>query len=153
MSPLQISWIVVRQPHLALGIFPEQRLQRQIDRDRGRGLHQWRAALGATEDQQLRRPHLEPDLGRLAAVVHTREDSHAALLEQRLQPRHRLLYRMLARQMNQTITGIVHGFLPRKHLLDRCLFRTDFATLKNRLPESLKPASVTVTGPARKALD
>ena len=73
-------WVVIGQPHLAVSVFPEQRLQRKIDRHRGSSQHQRSSALRTAKDKQLCRPHRESNLRGLAAVVYAREDGNAAFL-------------------------------------------------------------------------
>ena len=100
MSLLKIRGVIVRQPNLAVCVLPDQRLQRQIDRSRRRGLHQRRPAFGTAEDQQLRWPHRKADLRRLAAVVDQGEDHDALLLQEKLESLRRLVYGVLALQMD-----------------------------------------------------
>src|SRR6266852_1375380 len=49
MSLLKILGTVIRQPDLALGIFPDQNLERKVDSAAGRRQHQWRAELSGCQ--------------------------------------------------------------------------------------------------------
>ena len=56
---------------------PDQRLQRQIDADGLRCLHQWRAAFGVAEDQKIGRPQRQADLARAWQQILGRVTSYA----------------------------------------------------------------------------
>lgn len=71
---LQITCVIDADPDFAVGILPGQRLKREINRCERRCQHNRRAALGVSEDQQLRGRHGEADFGSFATVIDAGED-------------------------------------------------------------------------------
>ncbi len=59
---LKVLGGIVCQPNLPLIVFPNQRLERHIDRERGRLLHVGRPKFRIPEHDDGPRPHLEPML-------------------------------------------------------------------------------------------
>jgi hypothetical protein len=51
VSSFQIIGAVIAQPYLALGVFPGQRLERQVNRHARRGNHQRSTSLGAAKEE------------------------------------------------------------------------------------------------------
>jgi len=85
MSFRQVIRAVVRDPNLSLGVFPNQDLQRQVDRDaRGRQHHR-RPRLRAAENQQLCGWHLHSYLFRLSAVINESKQNDPCGLQDALQ--------------------------------------------------------------------
>jgi len=71
--------VVAHQDLAAIARAPDEDLQRQIQREQGRGDHERRAGLGTAENEELRLLHLEADPLRRAAVVDQREHVEALL--------------------------------------------------------------------------
>ena len=84
MTLLEIFRVIERDPHFAAGIFPDQRLQRQINGNRRRSNHHRRARLRASEEDELRWVHFQPDLLGFAAVIHAAKYRQSLLQQQRL---------------------------------------------------------------------
>src|ERR1700733_5143170 len=99
---LQIFGTVVGNPHLPACVLRYQRLQGQIDRERGRGYHQWSSGLGTAEDDQLGCGHLHPNLFRFPAVIHQGEHLQSLLGQNGLKALHSLLHRIRTRDLHQT---------------------------------------------------
>src|SRR6266487_7204011 len=55
---LKIRRAIVGDPDLAVTVLPNQDLERQIDRDRGRGNHEGSSGFRIAEYQKLCRPHM-----------------------------------------------------------------------------------------------
>src|ERR1035437_643065 len=103
---LQVQRIVVGEPNLSLRVLPEQRFQGQIDRNTGSSLHQGSSALRTAEDEQLGRPHGQPDLRSLAAVIDAREDGDATLPEQRFEALHGFFNAVMTRQVDEPVVFV-----------------------------------------------
>jgi alpha/beta hydrolase family protein len=86
VASLQVDGRVVGKPHSAVRVFPDEDLQRQIDRDAGRSDHQRSAGFGVAKDQELGRVHAHPDLRSFATVVHQRKDRRSRCSNQLIQP-------------------------------------------------------------------
>jgi hypothetical protein len=66
---LEIFRAIVRDPHFAAGIFPNQGFEREIDGDGGRSDHDRSARFGTAKKNQLRGLHLQADLFCFPAVI------------------------------------------------------------------------------------
>src|SRR5665213_688617 len=69
--------IVITQMDRALGVLPDQRLERQVDARRLRRLHQGRSGYRIAEYHQRRRPQREPGTGSAGGVIDLGEHSNA----------------------------------------------------------------------------
>ena len=87
---------VERKPGLAVGVFPSERLQRQVNAGGLTLLHQRRTAFGTAEDQQHCWTQAHPGSGRALTVVDAPKHKHVALRDGRHQPLHRLSNRIAA---------------------------------------------------------
>jgi hypothetical protein len=74
---LQVGRRVVRDPNLAVCIFMDQDLQREIERGAGGGEHDGGARLRASEDQELGGRHGHASFCCFAAVIHKSEEGNA----------------------------------------------------------------------------
>src|SRR5882757_6280969 len=82
VAPHDVQGIVVGNPCFAINVFPNQRLQRQIEADRRLCDHQRCPRFWTAENQQLLWTHCESRACRVAAKVDTCEHDNAAFLEQ-----------------------------------------------------------------------
>jgi hypothetical protein len=103
----EIGRIVVRQPGRALLVLPDQRLQRQVDADGLRLLHQRRAALGVAEDEQISRPQIHADGGSACGVIDMGKHGEALGLHLGLEPLHRVRGSKTALDGDESVRG--HG--------------------------------------------
>lgn len=86
MAMLQIDAVIIRKPCRAIRFFPDQQLERKIDRRGGRRQHERRARLGIAEDNELAGPHGKPRLLGLATMIDNCEQLHSLGGQYFLQP-------------------------------------------------------------------
>src|SRR5207237_7482948 len=96
MPLLQIGQAVVSDPNFPLSIFPDQNLERKVDRATGRRQHHRSACLWIPENQQLRGTHFYSCFYRCSAVVDQREQGNSLLLENPLELLDRFVHRVAA---------------------------------------------------------
>ena len=73
MAAHDVLRVIVGNPSFAVGVFPYQRLERQVDTREGIFHHQGRSAFRVAEDQQLFRTHDETGARRICAEIDARE--------------------------------------------------------------------------------
>jgi len=91
MSLAQIFRVVHADPHATTCIFPDQRLERQIDGERWIGLHQRGSCRRIAEKDQRHRPHHQSDRLSGPLLVDSRKDGHSFLLKHADEAPYRLL--------------------------------------------------------------
>ena len=99
--------IIVGDPDAAARIFPDERLQWQVDAGSLVGLHQWRSCRRIAEDQQLGRSKWHADGRGAGGMVDARKDRDALGLQAGLQAVDRHLDRVTAPHAHQA--GCIHG--------------------------------------------
>ena len=96
MPALKVRRAIVGDPDFAFAVLPNQDLQRQIDRDAGRGNHERRSGFRIAEYQELGGPHLHSGSFRLTTVIDQGKQLDSFGLEYFLQFFNRLIDRMMA---------------------------------------------------------
>src|SRR5690242_11459422 len=91
---------VVGQPGFAFRILPNERFQWQIDSNFLVGLHERRARLGITEDQELGWSQLEADLRGSSRMINACKYCQALSCGLSLEPFHRLFWPIAAGHRN-----------------------------------------------------
>ena len=96
VSPRDPARFVIRKPCCAGCIFPDERLQWQIDSNCLHRLHQRRAAAGVAENDELSRRQFQPSFRRACGMIDSGEDLHALEANLCFQSLHRLLWTEVA---------------------------------------------------------
>src|SRR6266853_5315935 len=106
MPFLQVVWTIVRKPTLAVGIFPHQNLQWEIDRKSGSSQHQRRSRLRIAKDQELGWRHFHTDLFCFAAVVYQRKQSYVLGAKNACEPLHCFVHSVIGWAADQAIDSV-----------------------------------------------
>src|SRR4029077_8042087 len=102
MSFFEIFRAVVGRPNLPFAVFPDQRLERQIESNTRSRKHQGRAGLWTAENQQLGGGHSHADLLGLSTVVDDSEKRDSLRLQNILESFHRRFNRVNAYLVNDS---------------------------------------------------
>src|SRR6266545_4094038 len=105
MALAQESGIVVAEPNLGRCVLPDQGLERKIDSHSLRALHEGRAALRVAKDDDLGWPQSLADFCCTRRVIYPRKHVQPTLLDQILEPVHRILSTMGTLHDEQAICG------------------------------------------------
>ncbi len=99
----QILRAVVGEPDCTRFVLPHQRLKGQIDGQRRSRHHERGPCFRTAKDQQLRWPHLHASFLGFPTMVHASEHLQPVCSESRLQSLQRLIHRIAAADLNQTL--------------------------------------------------